>query len=224
MSRARLNADMPLRQISAGTGLTGGGTLEADRTISAVLASQAEAEAGTVATKLMTPLQTAQAIAAQVGGTDFTAVTVDLAGINVHDITGLSGITEIYAYFHDAKPQNNNSRNGIQIGDAVGIETTDYKAVIGMQTTCFNGQEHPGTTSYASAWWYTLLSIRRIGRDTWAGHNFAEGYYNNGGTWYAKAPNIVAQYKVLEAELNRIRLTTGNGVNWHSGTAYLLYR
>lgn len=56
------------RQISAGTGLTGGGTLAADRTISANIASQAEAEAGTVTDKLMTPERTAQAIAAQSAG------------------------------------------------------------------------------------------------------------------------------------------------------------
>lgn len=56
------------RQVSAGTGLTGGGTLAADRTISANIANQAEAEAGTVTDKLMTPQLTAQAIAAQAAG------------------------------------------------------------------------------------------------------------------------------------------------------------
>jgi len=52
------------RAILAGTGLTGGGSLAADRTMAADIASQAEAEAGTVGTKLMTPERTAQAIAA----------------------------------------------------------------------------------------------------------------------------------------------------------------
>ena len=63
------------RLISAGTGLTGGGSLAANRTLSADLASQAEAEAGTVSTKLMTPERVAQAIAALAssGGTDLTA-------------------------------------------------------------------------------------------------------------------------------------------------------
>jgi hypothetical protein len=51
------------RTISAGTGLSGGGDLTANRTISADVASQAEAEAGTEAAKLMTPQRTAQAIA-----------------------------------------------------------------------------------------------------------------------------------------------------------------
>ena len=52
----------PTRQVAAGTGLTGGGDLSANRTISADVATQAEAEAGTSSTKLMTPQRTAQAI------------------------------------------------------------------------------------------------------------------------------------------------------------------
>lgn len=56
------------RTISAGTGLSGGGDLTANRTISADVASQAEAEAGASSTKLMTPQRTAQAIAALSGG------------------------------------------------------------------------------------------------------------------------------------------------------------
>jgi hypothetical protein len=54
----------PTREVAAGTGLTGGGDLSANRTISADVASQAEAEGGTSASKLMTPQRTAQAIAA----------------------------------------------------------------------------------------------------------------------------------------------------------------
>ena len=51
------------RQLFAGTGLTGGGDLSANRTIAADIATQAEAEAGTSTAKLMTPERTAQAIA-----------------------------------------------------------------------------------------------------------------------------------------------------------------
>ena len=50
------------RQLIAGTGLTGGGDLSADRTFTADVASQVEAEAGTSSTKLMTPQRTAQAL------------------------------------------------------------------------------------------------------------------------------------------------------------------
>jgi hypothetical protein len=50
------------RMIFAGTGLTGGGDLGANRTISADVATQAEAEAGTSSTKLMTPQRTLQTL------------------------------------------------------------------------------------------------------------------------------------------------------------------
>ena len=63
------------RLLSAGTGLTGGGSLAANRTLAADIASQAEAEAGTVSTKLMTPERVAQAIAAlaSAGAEELTA-------------------------------------------------------------------------------------------------------------------------------------------------------
>ncbi len=63
------------RALVAGTGLTGGGSLTADRTLAADIATQAEAEAGTAAGKLMTPERTAQAIAAlsTSGATSLTA-------------------------------------------------------------------------------------------------------------------------------------------------------
>ena len=50
------------RTVFAGAGLTGGGDLTANRTIAADLATQADAEAGTSSTKLMTPQRVAQAI------------------------------------------------------------------------------------------------------------------------------------------------------------------
>ncbi len=64
------------RQIATGTGLTGGGSLAADRTIAADIATQAEAEAGTSATKLMTPQRVAQAIVA-LGGSAGGGIQVE---------------------------------------------------------------------------------------------------------------------------------------------------
>jgi hypothetical protein len=54
------------RNVSTGTGLSGGGTLASNRTISASIPSQSEAEAGTIHSKLMTPLRTKQAITAAI--------------------------------------------------------------------------------------------------------------------------------------------------------------
>jgi len=55
------------RTITSGTGILGGGNLTANRTLSIDIASQAEAEAGTDNAHVMTPLRTAQAIAALQG-------------------------------------------------------------------------------------------------------------------------------------------------------------
>ena len=56
------------RKVTAGTGLSGGGSLGSDISLSAKIASQAEAETGTVTDSLMSPLRTKQALAAQVPG------------------------------------------------------------------------------------------------------------------------------------------------------------
>lgn len=50
------------RTISTGTGLTGGGNLTANRTLSISTATEAEAETGTSNTKVMTPLRTKEAV------------------------------------------------------------------------------------------------------------------------------------------------------------------
>lgn len=52
----------PARSISAGMALTGGGDLTQNRTISADLATEAEAQDGAGNAKLMTPIRTRQAI------------------------------------------------------------------------------------------------------------------------------------------------------------------
>lgn len=56
------------RQVATSGLASGGGNLSADRTINVPIASQAEAEAGSIDTKAMTPLRVAQAIAALGGG------------------------------------------------------------------------------------------------------------------------------------------------------------
>lgn len=59
------------RTISTGTGLTGGGNLTANRTLSVDIATTAEAQAGTNNTKVMTPLRTKQLVEKRLGGVKF---------------------------------------------------------------------------------------------------------------------------------------------------------
>jgi hypothetical protein len=63
LAAADVGAAPTSRTISVGTGLTGGGDLSANRTITPSIATKAEAEAGTISTKLMTPLRVKEAIA-----------------------------------------------------------------------------------------------------------------------------------------------------------------
>ena len=78
------------RSVSAGGLLTGGGDLSANRTITATGASQAEAEAGTNNTAIMTPLRTAQAIAA-LGSSGWTLLgTLTTTSGTTQSITGIA--------------------------------------------------------------------------------------------------------------------------------------
>ncbi len=76
------------RQITPGTGLTGGGNFSADRTISASIASQDEAEAGTNATKLMTPQRVKDSIVANVNG---NVAQGPGSGLNADKVDNLEG-------------------------------------------------------------------------------------------------------------------------------------
>jgi hypothetical protein len=68
------------RQVIAGTGLSGGGDLSASRTLAVAFASQAQAEAGSAADVVMSPLRTAQAVAGKVNTTRLVATGSGLSG------------------------------------------------------------------------------------------------------------------------------------------------
>jgi len=79
--QATLGVPPNARTITAGAGMSGGGDLSANRTLTADIASQGEAEAGTSSTKLMTAERVAQAIAA-LGGTQPTLQVFTTPGAN----------------------------------------------------------------------------------------------------------------------------------------------
>jgi hypothetical protein len=101
------------RQVIAGSGLTGGGNLSANRTLALVYASQAEAEAGADNVKVMTSLRVAQAMVSRVptsrqviagtgltGGGDLTADrTFALSGqaLLLHQLAGTGLVTRTAA-------------------------------------------------------------------------------------------------------------------------------
>lgn len=73
------------RQVASGTGLTGGGTLASDRTLSADIASEAEARAGAAAGKLMSALRAEQHMLANALGWGQSWAQVNRVGNTVYD-------------------------------------------------------------------------------------------------------------------------------------------
>lgn len=77
--------------ITAGSGLLGGGNLSANRRIDANIATQAVAQSGTDNTTLMTPLRVAQAIALQGASYTYTTTNVNKTLGNRERCTTTSG-------------------------------------------------------------------------------------------------------------------------------------
>ncbi|ALN73531.1 hypothetical protein [Aureimonas sp. AU20] len=123
------------RLVSTGTGLTGGGDLSADRTISADFATQAEAQAGTATGKSMNPLRVAQAIAAlapapPVPGLVFISAQTVSSAVAAVDFTGLSNAYDEYViHFQNVVPSadtNFNLRTSANNGSSFDAGSTDY--------------------------------------------------------------------------------------------------
>lgn len=87
------------RQVATGAGLTGGGALNADRTIAADIASQEEAEAGAADDKLMSALSVEQHMTANVLGWGQNYVRVNGNGNDVRqNLTGRPILLSIFDY------------------------------------------------------------------------------------------------------------------------------
>ena len=138
-------ARMAARSVTAGGLATGGGALDANRTITVADASQAEAEAGTATNRAMSPLRVAQAITGRLGA--FGLPT----GVIVSDLNAaVSGIAT--GSTPDNSPVTNpvvltmgrDSSNRAQLG------ATAYAGIprLFLRNTTLGG----GYTSWAEAW------------------------------------------------------------------------
>lgn len=121
------------RQISAGTGLTGGGDLTADRSFALDIPLQAEAEAGTNNAKPMTPLRVKQAVAAQspVPGLVFISAQTVASTVAAVDFTGLTNAYDEYVvHFENVLPSVNsaqlNLRTSSDNGATYASGSSDY--------------------------------------------------------------------------------------------------
>lgn len=94
-ARIDLAADQT-RAITGTGGLTGGGDLSQDRTISADFATQAQAEAGTNAEKVMSPQRTRQAIFSAIKVFSSDGNTYPAAGSSVTVAHGFTGKPDVF--------------------------------------------------------------------------------------------------------------------------------
>lgn len=195
----------------------------------AIAASQAEAEAGTNNTKLVTSLRVSQAITALAGGgTNWTYVSGTVSGDDILFSSLPAGIKEIEMFATDLR-QSADTPIEIQIGDSGGIETSGYHSV-NRDFTAANTfallESTAGFTINAtvqSAITHSFMARLAKGRDdddAW--HCVSSGMDNPTG---GDASHTSFGRKTLSAELTQIRLhKVTSGGAFDAGTLYIRHR
>lgn len=181
-----LAAKVPTSRTVSTSGLvSGGGDLSADRTLTVTVASQAEAEAGTVSNKAMTPERTAQAIAA-LGGESATARRNSLL-----NATYLSGLQSAPLDLIDRWADGFTSSAGIVSGSSSNYAVTTTSGGSVAPTAVAGGNQITTHTSATSASGTVAASTYVAGYEAWracdgVNNSDASGaYFANGvtGTW-----------------------------------------
>jgi len=169
------------------------------------LASQAEAQAGTDNTKLMTPLRTAEAIGASGTAVQPTAVTVV-------DFTSLpAGIQRLHIMFA-AISTSGTSHLMVQIGDTTGFYATGYISVSSISTS-FTGLSN--TTGFAmqgqanaTAAYSGMATLSRI-----ATNNFTFSATLGSASPTATVCDSAGRLNMSTNDLDRVRITTVGGTD-----------
>lgn len=136
-----------------------------------VLASQAEAEAGTDATKMMSPQRVAQAVAALGGGIrrGGSGDTSSGASVTITDLGGASAPDMIDIWF-DAVTVSGGDSLLIQIGDSGGLAASGY--VSGSGTAATSGQFTTSTSGFVlhqdgTGIWRGVMQLRHTAGNSW---------------------------------------------------------
>lgn len=179
-------------------------------------ASQGEAQNGVENNNYMTPLRTAQAIAAQVSGWTELPV-VSAAGTSIPFDNLPAGLKAIDIYYHQlASTLADNVL--IQLGDSEGIETSGY------QSASNYGGAHAGSSSglvaYLGNTSRTLSGICRLrrmpGTNTWV--------YGFSGADRASAGLGGGGHKTLSGELDQLQIVGSLGGTFNLGDIAVTYR
>lgn len=180
-------------------------------------ATQAEAEAGTNNTKLMTPLLTKAAIDYAIENAVWTELApVDVSGVSAFDFTSLPpGIDEIELFFDRIKGP---SHVLVRIGSDGVVQTSGYESGSGD----FGGTDQVGSGGgfiirryNTSLFQYGFMRIKRFQGNDWVEHHTV---INSSWSGQGGAGGVT-----LPGELDTLRFTTSAGT-YGSGSILLRYR
>ncbi len=182
------------------------------------LASQAEAEAGSENTKMMTSLRTKQSIDAN----KMTLNTEQTATGALMQFTGIPSTAKRVTVIFNGVSVSGTSNVKFQLGTTVALETTGYASTVtsgaGGASTSSSTSGHMATGQIISAHAYSgHVVFTKVSGNTWVG----SGTLLSSGTL---AYSISASTKTLSGALTRIGLLCDNGSDtFDSGTFNAIY-
>lgn len=183
------------------------------------LASQAEAEAGTEATKIMSPQRVAQAVAALGGGIrrGGSGDTSSGGSVTITDLGGVSGPDMIDVWL-DAVSVSGSDSLLIQMGDSSGLATSGYVSASGTAAT--SGQFTTSTSGLVlyqggTGVWRGVIQLRRTTGNRWVASHAMQA--SDGGLVISGGGS-----RTLSGMIDRIRVTP-TGANTLSGGLVQLF-
>lgn len=194
---------------------SGGGNNATINGVTVALASQAEAEAGTNNTKLMTPLRVAQAARPVLG-----VSVASTSGASI-DFTGIPSWVKLVTVSLDAVSTNGSAQPLFQLGTSGGVQTTGYEG-----RTVFVQSSSVGTSTSTSGMTMTALGAASVRYGTLVLTRFDSGNVWIGSGIIQVAGNAVDMISgrvSLSGVLDRVRVAAGGADTFDAGSINVMW-